>query len=95
MNTLKKEREQKLPEDNYPWLDPDDDRRYMTDREILEKYVNLNNSCISLPISQRHIFSTRKFQMQGIVSIGSERCLSLIKPVRKFKEVLQYTPIFW
>ena len=42
-----KEREQKLPEDNYPWLDPDDDRRHMTDRENLEKYINLNNSCLS------------------------------------------------
>ena len=44
---LKKEREQKSPEDNYPWLDPNDDRRHMTDREILEKYINLNNSCLS------------------------------------------------
>ena len=41
VNTLKKEREQKSPEDKYPWLDPDDDRRHMTDREILEKYINL------------------------------------------------------
>ena len=47
MNTLKKEREQKLPEDNYPWLDPDNDRIHMTDREILERYINLNNSCLS------------------------------------------------
>ena len=47
MNTLKKEREQKSPEDRYPWLDPEDDRRHMTDREILEKYINLNNSCLS------------------------------------------------
>ena len=46
MNTLKKEREQKLPEDKYPWLDPDDHRRHMTDREILEKYIYLNNSCL-------------------------------------------------
>ena len=46
MNTLKKEREQKSPEDKYPWLEPDDDRRHMTDREILEKYINLNNSCL-------------------------------------------------
>ena len=46
MNTLKKERDQKSPEDNYPWLDPDDNRRHMTDREILEKYINLNNSCL-------------------------------------------------
>ena len=47
MNTLKKEREQKSPRDKYPWLDSDDDRRHMTDREILEKYINLNNSCLS------------------------------------------------
>ena len=47
VNTLKKEREQKSLEDNYPWLDPDDDRRHMTDREILEKYTNLNNSCLN------------------------------------------------
>ena len=47
VNTLKKEREQESPEDKYPWLDPEDDRRHMTDREILEKYINLNNSCLS------------------------------------------------
>ena len=47
VNTLKKEREKKLPEDNYPWLDPDNDRRHMTDRKILEKYINLNNSFLS------------------------------------------------
>ena len=43
---LKKEREQKSPKDNYPWLDPDDERRHMTDKEILEKNVNLDNSCL-------------------------------------------------
>ena len=46
MNTLKKEREQTLPTDQYPWLDPEDERKHMTDREILEKYINLNNSCL-------------------------------------------------
>ena len=44
VNTLKKEREQKSPTDKYPWLDPDDERKHMTDREILEKYINLKNS---------------------------------------------------
>ena len=38
VNTLRKEREQKLPEDNYPWLDPDDDRRHMTERNSREVY---------------------------------------------------------
>ena len=47
MNTLKKEREQKTPRDKYPWLDPDDDRRHMTDREILEKHIYLDNSCLN------------------------------------------------
>ena len=44
VNPLRKEREQKLPEDEYPWLDPDDERRHMTDKEILDKYVDLDNS---------------------------------------------------
>ena len=34
INTLKKEREQKELEENYPWLDPSDERKYMTDQEI-------------------------------------------------------------
>ena len=46
VNILKKEREQKSPTDKYPWLDPDDERRHMTYMEILEKYINLNNSCL-------------------------------------------------
>ena len=43
---LKKEIEQKSLTDKYPWLDPDDERKNMTDREILEKYIHLNNSCL-------------------------------------------------
>ena len=39
VNTLKKEKEQELLEDKYPWLDPDDEQRHMTDREILDKYI--------------------------------------------------------
>ena len=47
MNTLKNEREQRSLEDKYLWLDPDDDQRHMTDREILEKYINLDDSCLN------------------------------------------------
>ena len=47
VNTLKKEREQKSPRDKHPWLDPDDERRHMIDREILEKYIDLDNSCLN------------------------------------------------
>ena len=37
IDTLKKDREQTTSEDKYLWLSPDDERRNMTDREILEK----------------------------------------------------------
>ena len=47
VNTLKNEREQKSLTDSYPWLDLDEERRHMTDLEILEKYINLNNSSLS------------------------------------------------
>ena len=46
VDTLKKEREQTLT-DKYPWLDLEDERRNMTDREILEKYIDLKNSCLN------------------------------------------------
>ena len=37
----KREREQKELEENYPWLDPSDERKYMTDQEILDKDIGL------------------------------------------------------
>ena len=47
MNTLKREREQRSPEDKYLWLDPGDEQRHMTDKELLDKYINLDNSYLS------------------------------------------------
>ena len=44
---MKREREQNPPEDEYPWLDPDDEQRHVTDKEISDKYINLDNSCLS------------------------------------------------
>ena len=46
VDTLKKEREQTTPTDRYPWLDAEDERKNMTDREILEKFIDLKNSCL-------------------------------------------------
>ena len=41
VDTLKRDREQTTPIDKYPWLDLEDKRRNMKDREILEKYIDL------------------------------------------------------
>ena len=45
INTLKKEKEQ--TKDKYPWLEQGDERRNMSDREILDRYVDLDRSCLS------------------------------------------------
>ena len=39
-------KEEENSEEKFPWLDDTDERKYMMDREILDKYVNLDNSCL-------------------------------------------------
>ena len=45
VNLMRKEEESS--EGNFPWLDDMDERKHMMDREILDKYVNLDNSCLT------------------------------------------------
>ena len=47
VNERKKEEEKEVEKDKYPWLDDSDERKYMTDREILEKYINLDILCLT------------------------------------------------
>ena len=42
INTLKKEKDE--IKEKYPWLEPDDERRNVSDREMLDKYVDLDKS---------------------------------------------------
>ena len=46
INTLRKEQSLDIGE-KYPWLDNSDERKYMSDREILRKYLNLDNTCLT------------------------------------------------
>ena len=43
----RKEEKKKVEKDRYQWLDDNNKRKYMTDREILEKHINLDNSCLT------------------------------------------------
>ena len=45
LNLMRKEEENS--KENYPWLGDTDIRKYMTDKEILDKYINLDNSCLT------------------------------------------------
>ena len=39
-------REEGKSKEKYPWLEDTDEKKYMTDREILEKYIDLKESCL-------------------------------------------------
>ena len=45
VNLMRKEEENS--EGKFLWLDNMDERKYITDREILDKYINLDNSCLT------------------------------------------------
>ena len=45
VNLMRKEEENS--EGKFPWLEDIDERKYMTDREILDQCVNLDNSCLT------------------------------------------------
>ena len=40
-------KEEENSEGRYPWLEDTDERKYITNREILDRYVNLDNSCLT------------------------------------------------
>ena len=45
VNLMRKEEENS--EEKYAWLEDTDERKYMTDKKILDKYINLDNSCLT------------------------------------------------
>ena len=47
INTLRKEEKQTCDTDKYPWLDDSNKGKHMTDREILDKYINPKDSCLT------------------------------------------------
>ena len=46
INMIRKE-QKAIMEEKYPWLDKSDERKYMSDEEILRKYINLDNTSLS------------------------------------------------
>ena len=43
----RKEKEREVEKNKYPWLHDSNERKYMTDKEILDKHIDLDNSCLT------------------------------------------------
>ena len=46
VETIRQEEEKDRKRQKYPWLDDTDERKYMMDKEILDKYIDLKGSCL-------------------------------------------------
>ena len=46
VETIRQEEEKDRNKHKYPWLDDSDERKYMTDKKILDKYIDLKGSCL-------------------------------------------------
>ena len=68
------------------------DKRVVTDFRHLNVRIAKNN--LAYPLV-RHFLSVGKFKMQGVLCVGSKRCLSFTEIIRTFKEILWNTSIFW
>ena len=49
------------PDDKYPWLDPDDVRRNMTDKEILRMKLNLKDSVLDKKEKEEFLMKVEQF----------------------------------
>ena len=58
------------PDDKYPWLDPDDIRRNVTDKEILRMKLNLKDSV--LDEKEKEEFLTKVEQFTDVFSLRDE-----------------------
>ena len=46
VETIRQEEEKDRKRQKYPWLDDTDKRKYMMDKEILDKYTDLKGFCL-------------------------------------------------
>ena len=49
------------PDDKYPWLDPDDVRRNMTDKETLQMKLNLKDSILNEKEKEKFLMKVEQF----------------------------------
>ena len=76
--------------EKYPWLDDTDERKYMMDQDILDKYIDLRNSC--LHDSERKQVMKILYEYKDMFSLRDEigTCLNIEVNI----EVTDNSPFF-
>ena len=89
VETVKQEEKGKQKE-KYPWLDNIDEGKYITDCEILDKYINLRNSC--LDDSERRQVMEMLYEYKDTFSLRDE--IGMCPNIEVDIEVTDNSPFF-
>ena len=86
----KRQEEKKDSKERYPWLDDADERKYMTDKEILDKYINLKDSC--LDEQERKQVMEMLYEYKDVFSLRDE--IGTCPNIEVNIEVMDNSPFF-
>ena len=86
----KRQEEKKSSEERYPWLDDTDERKYMTDKEILDKYINLKDSCLNE--QERKQVMVLLYEYKDVFSLRDE--IGMCPNIEVDIEVMDNSPVF-
>ena len=70
MVEMVRQKEKDRKKEKYPWLDDTDERKYMMDREILDKYIDLKDSCLE-EIEKRQVMEML-YEYKDVFSLRDE-----------------------
>ena len=77
-------------QDPYPWLDPQDPRRFQTDRELLEQLIDISDSCLT-PLEKEQFYDLLE-QYKKAFSLRDE--IGLAHGMQITLELTDTTPFF-
>ena len=86
----KRQEEKNGSKESYPWLDDADERKYMTDKEILDKYINLKDSC--LDEKERKQVMEMLYEYKDVFSLRDE--IGMCPNIEVNIEVMDNSPFF-
>ena len=83
-------KEEGKSKEKYPWLEDTDERKYMTDMDILEKYIDLKESCLNE--SERKQVMEMFYKHKDVFSLRDE--IGMCPSIEVNIEVTDNSPFF-
>ena len=87
----KRQEEKNDNEERYPWLDDADERKYMTDKAILDEYINLKDFCLNE--QERKEVMEVLYKYKDVFSLRDE--ISTCPNIKVNIEVMDNSPFFF